>query len=199
MDNVASTASMQTAGGGRVSLLDPRVGQIELSDIIIASSRIVRFNGHTPITLINHSCRVHDIVRDAYGITDPIVLRQALMHDAHEVYVTDVPSPLKAAMRMLSSGGGPSTYDVIEDRLAAVVAEKFDFPLPLPSIVKEADLLACAMEANQSWGPGTVEAWGGLPSPVGPFDPSNWFNDNDLAGRLMDTQARQLADAVVLL
>lgn len=181
MDNYASAGFMQTASGKFANVLNPTVDQIDLEDIVTAANRIIRFAGHSRITLAEHSCRVHDIVAWHFGNTDPYVRRAALMHDAHEAYVVDIPSPLKAALRLVSNG--PSTYDQLEEAIEKVMAEKFDFPFPHPPVVKEADTIALAIEADLTWGEGTAESWG-LAKPISGFK----FNAGGIEPRLLRTQ-----------
>jgi len=191
MDDYASQGMMRTASGQWVSLLDPQPHMIALDDILVAASRIIRFNGHSVVTLAEHSCRVHDLVRHHYEVTDPRILRAALMHDAHEAYVVDVPSPLKAAMREISLYG-TSQYDTIENNMADIVALVFDFELPLHPIVKDADMLAAAIEVDMTWGKGTAETWG-LPSYVEGYA----CIYDTMQDRLNDTWAGEEADIIL--
>lgn len=178
MKSPPTPTSIKTAGGRYVDLLNPTVDTIELEDIVVAAKRIVRFTGHSRITLAEHSCLVHDIVVDHFGVSDPLVRRAALLHDAHEVYVGDASSPLKLAMREVCLWPAPwtprSDFDKIEGRLARAVAEKFSFSYPHPKIVKEADLLALAIEARDTWGEGTPESWG-LATPI---ELTTWHGHN---------------------
>lgn len=164
-----SATSIQTVNGRYIDLLNPTVDMIDLDDIVTAAQRIIRFTGHSLITLAEHSCRVHDIVAMHFEVDDQMVRRAALLHDAHEVYCGDASSPLKIAMRHHAyECGGVSDFDCVEYDLAAVVAERFAFPNPHPAIVKEADTIALAIEADKTWGTGTAESWG-LPKPPDGF------------------------------
>jgi hypothetical protein len=180
MDSYASRGYMKATSGTWVNLIEPDPNTILLGDIVTSAKRVVRFAGHSKVTLAEHSCRVHDIARYHFKERDGRVLRAALMHDAHEAYVVDIPSPLKTALREVL--GGPSTYDEVEARVAAVLAEKFDFDYPHPPVVKEADTIALAIEANLTWGAGTAEEWG-LPTPPDGFD----FFLDDICSRLERT------------
>ncbi|MFC4230550.1 hypothetical protein ACFOW1_01520 [Parasediminibacterium paludis] len=57
---------------------------------------------------------------------------QALMHDASEAYLMDIPTPIKAHL---------PDYKAIENNLMKVIAAKFGFDYPLSKAVKEADTL----------------------------------------------------------
>lgn len=183
VDNYASKGYMQTVSRGWVNLTNPDIDSINLDDMVTAASRIIRFNGHSTITLLDHSCRVHDIVKRYHHITLlGTAQRCALMHDIHETYVADLPSPMKAALRSADPRGHASTYDDIEANFMGLIANKFRFPHPHPPIVKEADMLALLVEANMTWGAGTGESWG-LVAP----DDFDWtefvVNDNDFYDR----------------
>lgn len=54
----------------------------------------------------------------------------ALLHDASEAYLCDMPSPIKAMMPQ---------YSEIENRLMAIIAQKFGFAWPLSPEVKDID------------------------------------------------------------
>lgn len=184
MDNYASQGFMKTVSGEWVNLFNPDPDTLILDDMVTAASRIIRFNGHSTITLLDHLCRVHDIVKHYHHITLlGEVQRAALMHDVHEPYVTDLPSPMKAALR---KGWPTSDYDDIEAVFMERVAAKFNFPYPHPPIVKQADMLALLVEANMTWGAGTGESWG-LSAPDD-FDQAQFMvNDNDFGRRYRDT------------
>jgi flavin-dependent thymidylate synthase len=100
---------MQTYSGGRFYPGDPRIEQIELTDIARALSRICRYAGHCEqfYSVAQHSVYVSGMVPPEHALC-------ALMHDATEAYLVDIPRPLK---RMLAG------YTVLEDRLWRVIAE----------------------------------------------------------------------------
>lgn len=152
---------------GWYSFLDPQVEDVRMEDIIYGMKRILRFAGHSNVTLADHSLRVFDICRWELGSSIEKVQRTALLHDAHEVYVGDVSNPLKTAMRTAvhDSGALTSVYDDIENINAEVVAERFDLIYPHPEIVKKADLMARSVEVDLTWGVGEAERWGLEPPP----------------------------------
>lgn len=71
---------------------------IRIEDIAFALAHINRFTGHVgAYSVAEHSVHVmHEAMRHAPG--NVAVARAALMHDAHEVLVGDVASPLKRAL-----------------------------------------------------------------------------------------------------
>lgn len=159
MDNYASQGMMQTIHKGWVNLLEPTAEQIHWDDMVGAAANIRRFNGHSSITLEKHSLHVYHILRKHLRCDDKRLLRTGLMHDLHEVYVADMPSPMKAALRQ-GTPDGVSAYDRIEQGFMQVVADKFGLIYPHPEEIKIADMYALAMEADMTWGTDTGKSWG---------------------------------------
>lgn len=73
----------------------PRLNQIDIEDIARALSMTCRFGGHCKkfYSVAEHSVHVADYLR-ALGCENTLVFR-ALLHDAAEAYLGDVPSPMK--------------------------------------------------------------------------------------------------------
>lgn len=71
---------------------------VSLGDIAHALSHIARFNGHTRrhYSVLEHSLLVERIACDS-GAT-PMERLCALLHDAHEAYIGDIATPVKALM-----------------------------------------------------------------------------------------------------
>jgi 5'-deoxynucleotidase YfbR-like HD superfamily hydrolase len=64
---------------------------------------------------------------------------EALLHDASEAFMCDVPSPLKSLI---------PEYRVIEDRVSSAIAEQFGAIYPWPKEVKQADAEQYFWERN---------------------------------------------------
>jgi hypothetical protein len=93
-----------------------------------------RFNGHTTSnwSVLDHSLAVASLVTPEYKL-------QALLHDATEAYICDIPSPLKA---LLGEG-----YKSIESRLAKAIGIHFGVELvDLPMAIKRADAIMLMTE-----------------------------------------------------
>lgn len=78
---------------------DPTSLDIVIQDIARPLSRIPRFCGHTnfALSVAEHSVVVSRIVKQLDG--DELTQLHALMHDAHEAFTGDIPTPLKNYMR----------------------------------------------------------------------------------------------------
>lgn len=116
---------MQVFSGGKIYPLDPRPEEIHLEDIAHALSQMNRYGGHT---LFPYSVAQHCILLSY--VIDPQYSFLALMHDASEAYLCDIPRPIKKDL---------TNYSNIENRLMAVIAKKFNFTWPMPEEVKIGD------------------------------------------------------------
>lgn len=125
-----------TNSGKRIDLLNPQVDQIDINDIARALSYIPRFMGQTNIhySVLTHSVNVASLVPNEYKLC-------ALLHDATEAYVGDVPTPLKDLLG--------DAYRDVEKRLARVIGKAFNCHQrldDLPQVIKDADKLMLVTE-----------------------------------------------------
>jgi uncharacterized protein len=144
---------MQTFSGGRFYPADPRPEQISIEDIARALSRLCRYAGHCEqfYSVAQHSVYVSAFVPVEHQLT-------ALLHDATEAYLVDIPRPLK---RMLPA------YELIEDNLWRVIASEFGLPAEMPQCVKDADNAVLLAEKAQILK--ASEPWP-IPGPAAPVD-----------------------------
>lgn len=132
-------------GSGKV--VDPfalREADVELSDIINNLTYEVRFGGNAgEWTVAQHTLVVAELVRKFGKGTDE-EYKSALLHDAGEAYLKDMPKPVKMRPDMLA-------YRQAEERAMRVICKKFGVPCDLP-IVKEMDNVATYLEAERFLG-----------------------------------------------
>ena len=134
--------------GRRLDLLNPTVADIEIEDIAHGLARVARWNGQTlgdhPFSVAQHSLLVDDILCALYEEAPRSWRMAALLHDAPEYVIGDLISPFKAAIGF--------DYKTIENRLLAVIYERFHLPPNLPkpvrSLIKQADRYAAYFEAT---------------------------------------------------
>lgn len=110
----------------------------DVEEIAHAISKKCRFNGHCRrfYSVAEHSLLVSGLM-EQYGLGDPF---EGLMHDAHEAYLPDVPSPWKPLM---------PEFCAIEHDLEAKMRINYGLP-PVPTDgCKMADRIAMCVEANQ--------------------------------------------------
>jgi hypothetical protein len=126
---------------------NPQVADVCIEDIAHALALMNRFGGHTkrPYSVAQHSYLASKMAPEGLKF-------QALMHDAHEAYVLDMPSPLKR---------GLPDYCALEDAVERVVHQTFGLPAKLDPAVKVVDMRMMTTEAKAfglewwDWYPGT--------------------------------------------
>lgn len=124
-----AVGNIETASGQRYSFENPDPDTILLEDIAHALSNVCRFAGHIRRfnSVAEHSVLVSRIVEAESG-GDPYWSAAALLHDGHEAYIWDAPSPVK-----------PLLGDVFK-RLGRIadeaIAQKFLAPLLLPTLTE---------------------------------------------------------------
>ena len=116
---------------------DPQESAIEIEDIAHALSHICRFTGHIKkfYSVAEHSYWVSCLVPPEYQLA-------ALLHDAAEAYIGDIPSGEK---NMLQPKIGE-----IEHNILSVIYKKFGVNYtPIPEPVKYADFVMLLTEKEQ--------------------------------------------------
>jgi len=127
---------IETFTGLRLYPFNPACEQISLRDIAQGLSRIPRFTGQIPVlySIAEHSVRVCAELSDDQPAH---VKLWALLHDAPEAYLGDIPSPIKAFM---------PNYIEAEDLIMRVICDKFGMPYECPPEVVEMDKLMLSRE-----------------------------------------------------
>lgn len=122
----------QTYTGRLIDFTSIQPEDIDIRDIAHGLAHITRFGGQAQnhITVGEHSLTVASLVPPPYKLT-------ALLHDAAEAYLGDIPKPLKNLL---------PDYVQIESCLMKIIAGKFGFEYPVPAIVKAADKEAIRRE-----------------------------------------------------
>lgn len=112
--------AIDTRTGGTITPLDPDPDAISLDDVAHALSNLTRFAGQGKgvYSVARHSVHVSREVEARGGSRS--AQRWALLHDASEAYLADVPAPVKR---------GLPGYEHAERRLQAAVREAFGIAL----------------------------------------------------------------------
>jgi 5'-deoxynucleotidase YfbR-like HD superfamily hydrolase len=107
-------SSILTSTGIWFDVLNPISSLIDLQDIASALSKLCRFGGHYRqfYSVAEHSILASEMVRKRYG-NNIELMRWALLHDASEAYVVDIPRPAKRQL---------AEYVKIEDAIQRAVA-----------------------------------------------------------------------------
>jgi hypothetical protein len=127
---------IQTATGKRVDYRDPDINSISRIDIAMSLDRMPRFHGNLNCnyTVADHSLNLASILPE-----EPFFKLQALLHDAAEAYMMDIPSPLKKLLG--------DDFARIERTLECAIFKHFDVDYPLSGIIKKYDAALCRAEA----------------------------------------------------
>lgn len=125
MENLYTPNSIRTVSGKYFDITKMNPDAIDIEDIAHALSFQPRFSGHLPVfySVAQHCvmCSLH--VADEYKL-------EALLHDASEAYLVDIPSPIKALL---------PDYKALENKLNSVIALKFEINFPFRDDVKIID------------------------------------------------------------
>lgn len=119
------SAFIQTYTGRAFTFPPADADAIDIEDIANALSKLCRFGGHCLkfYSVAEHSCLVSDHASDERKLA-------ALLHDASEAYMMDLPRPFKRLFR---------SYQIAEEEVMRVIAAKFGFEWPLPAEVARID------------------------------------------------------------
>jgi len=118
-----------------------------IEDIAHALSKEVRYGGHCrgSYTVAQHSVLCSKLVSPPNALC-------ALMHDATEAYIKDIPKPIKAFLG--------ASYEDLEYDVWQGIASTFNLPHKLPNEVKQADQAMMAIEVASDIAPASSDpAW----------------------------------------
>jgi hypothetical protein len=128
---------IETFTGGKFYVFDPRPEDMRIEDIAHALSMQPRFAGHSLqfYSVAQHCLRAQELV--------PNFKLWALLHDAAEAYICDIPRPIKHDKRM-------KAYRQVERKIKAVIVRAFGlWPERQPKEVTDVDNLLLLNEARQ--------------------------------------------------
>lgn len=144
---------IQTFTGRQMWPMDPRADEIHIEDIAHSLSMQCRYAGHCRRF---YSVAEHSVLLARY--VSPANALWALLHDASEAYLVDVPRPVKPAL---------AGYKAIEEKVSIVIAARFGLSsIEIPREVHEADMRICVDEKAQNMAPGLMWGIDGL-APLG--------------------------------
>ena len=171
-DDVNSGGWIRVRSGRTVNPLTATPEDIELEDIAHALAMMCRFNGHSEIfySVAAHSVMVSYLMAaslHSQNVSDPALVMWALLHDAAEAYLADIPTPLKRHTWMrFSHEDLLEKFGVSEARLLNVIVQALAptildrYPVE-PVAVKHPDMQALKAEAIAFMGGvETANAWG---------------------------------------
>lgn len=112
---------------------NPDAPEVFISDIAHGLSNLCRFSGQS---LEFYSVAEHSVLV-AQAVSNKAYALEALLHDAAEAYIGDVPRPIKARL---------PCYQELEERIMEAIVVKYGLTWPLPPSVVRADLQVLARE-----------------------------------------------------
>lgn len=132
MENLFEKDKIRTYSGIYIDVFDPKPSDITIEDIATGLSRQPRWGGQSKVfySVARHSIEVAQLASKNYKLA-------ALLHDASEAYLGDMPSPIKSRL---------PDYKQMEENLMKCIAEKFGFQYPLNSEVKLFDAYRLKIE-----------------------------------------------------
>lgn len=145
---------LETISGVRWDISLPQERLVRAYDIAHALGNLCRFAGHCRFySVAEHSVNVSRIVTPEHAL-------HALLHDASEAYLADLPSPVKSLVR---------GYKELEDRTQAVIYSAFGLRADTPWEVHQADLAMLLHERDRLNPHPRQHGW---PQPLIKFDVS---------------------------
>ena len=123
--------------GNYFNFLDPSGSIFTIEDIAQGLAFTARFSGQTAKGRW-YSVAEHSVVASWHVAPENALA--ALMHDATETFIRDVPAPLKRKL---------PDYLRYEQKIEAAVLARFGIALPLPDEVKNIDMRLLATEQQQ--------------------------------------------------
>lgn len=148
----------------KLSLLNYSVEDVDIDEIAHALANTCRFGGHCKryYSVAEHCVIMSEIMEEEFAHTG--LMLAALLHDASEYMLTDVPKPFKGLM---------PEYEKYEDKIMSVIEEKFDVNCR-SEVIKQVDKEMVISEAKALFDtPEWIETW--------PYQPIEDFESKYLA------------------
>lgn len=142
IENTAIDSYIRTYTGRKFWPLEPQAEDVAIVDIAHALALKCRYNGHTSrfYSVAEHCVRLSRAASPANKLV-------ALLHDAAEAYLPDVPRPIKSHL---------TNFREIEARIDKAVAKRFGTVHPFPEEIHILDysILNDEMKAMLDYGDG---------------------------------------------
>ena len=143
MNPLPMLPEIQVYSGTTFNFAQPSASIYGIEDIAHALANTCRFSGHTRrfYSVAQHCAIASLIVPEEHAYA-------ALMHDAAEAFICDLPAPLKMLL---------PDYAAVEREVETAIFHKFRVPYPFHASVKQADMTMLATEkrdilcGNTTW------------------------------------------------
>jgi uncharacterized protein len=156
---------LETCTKQRWEIDSPETYPYTTAEIAHALSQLCRYAGHTPhlYSVAQHSLAVYAALAETEHARDRRLMLVALLHDASEAFLVDIPAPIKRLP-------GMESYRELERRVQLAILSAL-LPGPKPGegwvdhpVIRHADLAVLHREKISVLG-STLE-WGDLPPPA---------------------------------
>jgi hypothetical protein len=119
---------LQTVSGRWLNPFEPDPSQFDIADIARALANLCRFGGHCRsfYSVAQHSVIVSELVEQRGGDVEDVFA--ALMHDASEAYLGDMPHPIKHRSPL------GAAFKLAEEHLESALRERFRIKADVPEI-----------------------------------------------------------------
>jgi uncharacterized protein len=160
---------IQTVSGRRVNPFEPDPAELEIGDIANALANQCRFGGHCfpYLSVAQHSCVVADLMLERGGSADDALW--ALLHDASEAYLVDLPHPIKHRSEL------GRLYAEAEKPLQDAIIARFELSPEPPASLKPLDRAVLATErravSDEAWHWPELDGFEALDLEIDPWPP----------------------------
>lgn len=130
-ENLHAPNCIRTHTGKYIDVFNLNIEDIDIKDIAHALSQVPRFGGHLPrfFSVAQHSINCTKITKNNK--------LEALLHDASEAYILDMPKPIKNRL---------PDYCKLEKYIMGKIFTKFDLNYPISKEVKKKDVTCLQFE-----------------------------------------------------
>ena len=118
-EEIISSCWLRTFTGKVIDPTNVTAKDIDIVDIAAALSKQCRFGGHSNsfYSVAEHSLLVMRLLDKEYFKCSNMVLLEALLHDASEAYICDIPTPFKNLL---------PEYKKLEEKITIAISTKFN-------------------------------------------------------------------------
>lgn len=160
---MSGQAWMQLAGPRKAwfSPQGPDLSALTLRDLAHMLANVNRFGGATsaPMSVAQHCVTVAMLARDVECLPAPAQMK-ALLHDGHEAFLPDLPTPVKAMFGHEFLGQFERAAREIDREIErALLGFTFDIEFKHSETIKRLDLAALAAEAALGMMPAPLDDW----------------------------------------
>ena len=148
-------AWMQTLFGTAFELNNPNPADVDPAEIAASLSGINRYLNHTrePWNVAEHSLLCEALLPDGTSATTRLLV---LLHDAHEAYTGDMPTPVKRALMELNPSALVA-FKTLQEGIQRAVHARLNLPIEPDAAdletIKAVDILSLTIERRDLMAP----------------------------------------------